>query len=35
LNRPITARCRVASIDEGDGTCSALRGPALATVLGT
>ena len=35
MNRPITARCGVASIDEPDGACSALRGPALATILGT
>ena len=35
MNRPITARCGVASIDEADGTCSALRDPALATILGT
>ena len=35
MNQPITVRCVVASIDEADGTCSAVRGPALATILGT
>ena len=35
MNRPITVRCGVASIDEADGTCSALCDPALATILGT
>ena len=27
--------CGVASIDEADGTCFALRSPALATIPGT
>ena len=35
MNRHITARYGVASIDEVDGACSALRGPALAIILGT
>ena len=35
MKRHITARCGVASINEADGTCSALPGPALATLLGT
>ena len=35
MNQHITARCGVASIDDADGTCSAHRVPALATILGT